>query len=188
MGQLFALRCLAGLWMEGMLTIAEVKVGTKPGRDAKRQGNQQALDNLPTGVSATVDTNQRGADDDGQVRWKIPLNGHFNDPQTCHSQAETITQNWAPLEIGNTDASNTCFHLARSGAIARWPYGDETLTVIQTRPRILIQRWRFGHPASDEVMDDLTEFINWIATGRLLGPKRMRLMMRGEVSFADSAG
>ncbi|WP_143675921.1 MULTISPECIES: hypothetical protein [Streptomyces] len=179
MGQLFALRCLAGLWMEGLLTIAEAKVGAKPKRDAERQANQSALDRLPAGISATVDADQRGADDDGSVRWGTPLQGHFNDPDTCESQPDTIAPGWAPLEIGNTDASNVCFHLNLFGAVARWPYGDETLTIMQTRPGTLIQGWRFGDPTPDRVMDDLVEFSNWIATGRMLGPKMMRVMMRG---------
>lgn len=186
MGQLFALRCLAGLWMEGLLTIAEVEVGAKPKRDRERLANQQALDCLPKDFLTTVDPDQNGADDDGSVRWKTPLPGHFNDPATCESQPELIEPDWAPLEVGNTDASSTCFHLARFGALARWPYGDETLTIMQTRPRVLIQRWRGGHPAHDEVMDDLVEFSNWIATGRMLGPKMMRGMMRGEMGFAPS--
>ncbi|MFD8965781.1 hypothetical protein ACFV0C_12360 [Streptomyces sp. NPDC059568] len=174
--------------MAGLLTIAEVEVGTKPRRDIERKANEQALDRLPTGLSATVDAHQRGANDDGSVRWKIPLNGHFNDPETRESQADIIPPDWAPLEVGNTDASSTCFHLARFGAVARWPYGDKTLTVIQTRPRVLIQRWRAGHPPIDEVMDDLVEFSNWIATGRMLGPKMMQSMMRGEVGFAAPPG
>ncbi|MFE6718705.1 hypothetical protein ACFVDU_14135 [Streptomyces albidoflavus] len=183
MGQLFALRCLAGLWMEGLLTISEVEVGAQPKQDSQRQANQQALLLLPEGISATVDPNQRGADDDGLVRWENPLSGHFNDPSDNESQPDTIAPGWSPLEVGNTDASSTCFHLARSGALARWPYGDTMLTIMQTRPRTLIQGWRMGDPAYDEVMDDLVEFSNWIATGRMFGPKIMRGMMEGEIYF-----
>ncbi|PJN19037.1 hypothetical protein CG724_09625 [Streptomyces sp. CB02120-2] len=51
-------------------------------------------------------------------------------------------------------------------------------TVVQTRPRILIQRWRGGHPAPNKAMEDLVSFSNWIAYGRMLGPKRVRGMMR----------
>ena len=43
-----------------------------------------------------------------------------------------------------------------------------------------------GDPAYDEVMDDLVEFSNWIATGRMFGPKIMRRMMEGEIHFPSS--
>lgn len=187
MGQLFALRCLAGLWMEGLLSVAEVEINAKPRRDYERQANQEALSQLPSHISAAVDLDQRGADDDGSVHWRSSLSGHFNDPVNFVSHPDTIGPGWAPLEIGNTDASNTCLHLARFGALARWPYGDDKLTIIQTRPRILIQRWRAGHTTSNEVIDDLVEFSHWIAFGRMLGPKKMRYMMKEELSASQQS-
>ncbi|MFH9420643.1 hypothetical protein [Streptomyces sp. NPDC017529] len=165
--------------MEGLLAVAPIDVGVKPKRDSERQANQAALDRLAEGISATVDADQRGADYDGTARWSVALHGDYNNPNTNKSLPGDIAPGWAPLEIGNTDASSVLLHLARFGSVARWPYGQDILTVLHTHPRGLIQGWRLGDPAPDSVMDDLAEFSNWVATGRMLGPKMMRELMRG---------
>lgn len=170
MGQLFALHCLATLWCRGDLAFIDFQVGSEPLPDAERAGNQDALRNLPEGVAAQVDTSQRGADDDGTLRWRVTLRGEIA-PESAYDEV-AIEPRRAPLEIGNTDASCTCLHLAMSGAVARWPYGSRLLTLIVTRRPTLIQRWRLGWPVEgdpDPVLDDLVEFVNQIAFTRMAG-------------------
>jgi hypothetical protein len=170
MGQLFAVHCLATLWCHGHLAFVEFKLDSEPQRDLERAQNQRLLRSLPDGVTGWVDTSQRGRDSDGVLRWDSVLQADI--VPEGDKDLVSVEPSTAPLEIGNTDASCTCFHLGQSGAVARWPYGHKTLTLVVTRPRYLIARWRMGWPREggpDPVLDDLVEFLNRIAFGRLAG-------------------
>ena len=40
---------------------------------------------------------------------------------------------WAPLEVGYTRPSRTLLHLTEFGAVARWPYGHDVITLLVQR-------------------------------------------------------
>ncbi|SNY70803.1 hypothetical protein SAMN05421748_13859 [Paractinoplanes atraurantiacus] len=155
-GQLFALACLDHLLVSGRLYVAEHPLGTAPKRDKHREANQAALATyLDPDSRAAVDLMQRGAECDGLLTWKTPI------PASGASGVIEIPPGSAPLEIGATDATTTCLHLCRRGAVARWPYGHKTLWTIGLRDRGEIQSVRTGiADTDDDFIGGLAEFMN----------------------------
>ncbi|HEY3684232.1 MAG TPA: hypothetical protein VGL93_14445 [Streptosporangiaceae bacterium] len=167
MGQLFAVHCLWTLFTFGHLAAVEFELGETPQKDVARKANQDALRHLPEGVVATVNPTQRGADSDGVLVWNAELSGVII-PKGGHNEV-TVQPGRAPLEIGHTDASATCLHLARTGSVARWPYKDGVLTLLVAHPRGILQRWRIDGPPDEPVLIDLCSFLNRIAATRTFG-------------------
>jgi hypothetical protein len=182
-GQLFALACLDHLVTKGYATISEHYIAATPKSDKFRAANQAALRaHLDPQTTVSVDESQKGAEMDGWLSWKKAIPAHNAD-----SSGLEVPIGGAPLEIGNTDASTTCLHLSRRGAVARWPYGHDTLYVLTTNPKDLINSVRIQRSAvNDPFIDDLAEFQNivWSAWwGR--GPARRRSSARAGASYVD---
>jgi hypothetical protein len=191
MGQLFALSCLMHMYGLGFLSITEIPLDAAPMGDRQRERNSRVLSNVMDGVVAEVDLEQRGAEGDGHVQWDFALPA-----VTTLGEEEGIVYvdpGTARLEIGHTDASNTCLHLARFGAIARWPYEQEFLGILAMRPRNVISTWRSNRPAR-AVFADFAEFTDIMAATRLSRPLAKGMLDRpsaeerllnARVSFGD---
>ncbi|HEX8867949.1 MAG TPA: hypothetical protein VF821_19980 [Lentzea sp.] len=164
MGQLFSLYCLARLYSAGRLAVAEFDLPASPKGDAKRRENQEVLHYLPKGVVAEVDQEQRGAEGDGQVEWSRRIRGWMQRDEK--DSKVVLSPNRAVLEIGYTDASNTCLQLMLYGAVARWPYGHKKLYVVALRPKGVEARWK-SRPPSDPIVEDLVTFWHQISLSRL---------------------
>lgn len=175
MGQLYSLYTLAMLDMGGHLLATNFRLGETPSRDADRSKNQQALNRLPKGVEAVVDPSQRNGDFDGDFAWSIDLPAiqFYGDGQNNSISCEDGSS-WAPLEIGYTDASRTLLHLAQFHTVARWPYGDEYLTLLVLTPWDAIDAWRHPDTAPNEVLQDAGEFSNIVASYRMFGWRATR--------------
>ena len=191
MGQLFALSCLMHMYGLGFLSITEIPLDAAPIGDRQRERNSRVLSNVMDGVVAEVDLEQRGAEGDGHVQWDFALPAI-----TTLGEEEGIVYvdpGTARLEIGHTDTSNTCLHLARFGAIARWPYEQEFLGILAMRPRNVISTWRSNRPAR-AIFADFAEFTDIMATTRLSRPLAQAMLDRpsaeerlfnARVSFGD---
>ncbi|KOV81765.1 hypothetical protein ADL03_27585 [Nocardia sp. NRRL S-836] len=133
-------------WDKGELAVGRIDVGSRPGPDANRAGNQAALNVLsefdadypddPPGFSAFVDPDQRlDPYGDGSFRWsgEIQLGiGVPNRPQAAAwahigPLGEGMT---VPLEIGHTDTQTTYMHLVQGIGLARWAYGSEEIVLL----------------------------------------------------------
>jgi hypothetical protein len=163
MGQLFALYCLSYIYSSGHLAVAEFEVPSSPMKDSGRLQNQEMLSKLPAGISATVDANQRGAEGDGIIEWTTPIPGIIE--TRAGKEQVMITPRRAPLEIGYTDASTTCFHLIRFGHVARWPYGHNVIAVLASYPEDATLKWHFNSP-EDPILSDFAEFGERLALTR----------------------
>ena len=132
-------RVWGGDWMSGKIGSMVVSAG-EPGPDKEIQRNQETLDaNLHEFFRAKVNPGRGGAaNHDGSLSWTQPitLNRIISDadgvkqtiPWEC--APETI-----PLEIGTTKMARTFFHLRMYGALARWPYGHDHITIMKFYPR-----------------------------------------------------
>lgn len=145
-GQLWDLSGLLTFLVEGNVRLFRVPIGAEPVQDRFRAKNQAALRaGLPEGCTARMWGAERGVsqsvdDDDGFVAfstgvkyWSWELYG--NEPLDL----DLGTYGNLPLEIGRTDASRTYLHLVENGAVARWPYNHDVLTVLVDVPR-----WRLA--------------------------------------------
>ncbi|MEU2167920.1 hypothetical protein ACH47V_25460 [Micromonospora chersina] len=160
-GQLFALACLDHLLVSGLLLLSEHPIGSLPRGDKHRAENQAALDrHLDPDTTVSVDVDQRAGEQDGFVSWAkaIPGNGR--------NGVEEVPPGSAPLEIGSTDASTTALHLCKSGAVARWPYRHDTLSVLVMRDRNLINAVRLEQTKTDDdILRSLADFMSTVWSG-----------------------
>jgi hypothetical protein len=145
-GQDVYLYRLFEFWTRGELAVGQISVGTTPGPDADRAGNQAALDVLPRtgaddpegspGFSAFVDPDQRlDPSGDGSFRWSgevhlgICVPGQPQAAAWAHidPMEEGVT---VPLEIGYTDTQTTYMHLVYGNGLARWAYGSKNVVLL----------------------------------------------------------
>lgn len=166
MGQLFALYCLMKIYTRGSLTITQFPIPGMPVKDRDRLQNQEILNSLPGGISANVTVDQRGAEADGFIQWSTPIQGLIEASTDDRKEEVAIAPRNVPLEIGYTDASTTCFHLIRSGGVARWPYGHNVLVILTTYPRGIVLKWR-NNPPDDPILADFGEFANRMVLTRM---------------------
>lgn len=130
---------VAGDYGAVVLTGAQTKGG--PGRDKDREGNASRLAELCAPFSADVDLEQNSAAEDGTLTWSAPIKCDrsagvsFIDP--CPRTAmrrlmmpAPVAPKSVPLEIGSSSPSRTMWHLLEDGAVARWPYGADFLTLL----------------------------------------------------------
>lgn len=111
-----------------------------PGRDRDREYNASKLASLYGPFSAVVDLDQHNADDDGTLSWNEPIkcdrstDVSFLDPCPGAGMRRLImpvavAPRSVPLEIGSSSPSRTMWHLIQDGAVARWPYGADFITL-----------------------------------------------------------
>ncbi len=134
----------AGL-MSGRFVRIDINVLESPGPDADRASNAAVITTLPHPFVGHVDQTQKASDwGDGGIRWTEPVLAQRStnipsvspDGSISASTAECALapmgdpRAYIPLEIGSTMASVVYGHLMRSRAVARWPYGSTTLTIL----------------------------------------------------------
>lgn len=119
-----------------------VEVGATPQADHMREANSAALADLPGPFVAHLDMDQNCADQDGVLEWTEPIVGNRSTgvkafelrPGGKEMYVGTTRwlrkPGWAPLEVGTTEPSKTLFHMKLYGAVARWPYLQDQITII----------------------------------------------------------
>jgi hypothetical protein len=82
------------------------------------------------------------ADSDGHLGWKgditlslyaCNLEAASCDSRCIHGKVVVGPQN-VPLEVGFTEYSTTMGHLLLEGGVARWPYGQNMITLLVANP------------------------------------------------------
>lgn len=126
----YAFAHMWGWLVEGSIAIAHVDVGTTPAKDAELERNSQALANLPHPFTASV-RNGVVVSNDGLLMWDENISMSYNAQpfDKVYSTCE-LKPSDAPLEIGTTTFERTYFHLIEEGSIARWPYGQDYITLL----------------------------------------------------------
>ena len=128
------------LWMwrvAGELCICRVSVGSEPGPDHDKVGNQQKLTTgLPQDFLAEV-RNGPGGGNDGEFVWNRELQLTRTTLQPDESDKVELWPyaiGWSPLEIGYTKVERTLLHLYQEGTVARWPYGSKQVVLMAMHP------------------------------------------------------
>lgn len=128
-GQALALLTVNAMIHSGKVGIFRVYVGTGALADRDREGNADALARLVHPFAATV--GPCDATGDGTLSWVEPVVGTtLGQPRGETALPPAVV----PLEIGRTLASRTWLHFAEGGALARWPYDDNEITVFMVDP------------------------------------------------------
>lgn len=123
-----------------MIRVGGLSLEGGPGRDADRERNASRLSELYGPFRADVDLEQNQADEDGTLSWHEPIrvdraSGVSFLAPCSRAGMKPITfpvtvDPWSvPLEIGSSPPSRTMLHLVEDGAVARWPYGADWLTL-----------------------------------------------------------
>lgn len=138
LGQMTSFAYFHAEWMAGGFGCVELGLVDPPGGDADRVGNAAKLADLPDPFVAHVDMTQNNADQDGFLEWTDQIFLHVStgepEPHPGGGEQPRMTKTWVkprtvPLEIGTTKPSRTWLHMQREGAVARWPYGHDRITV-----------------------------------------------------------
>lgn len=153
--QILALGLIHAGLCSGRFAQVWIRTEGTPNRDADRDANAAAVADLPGPFVATVDPQQYNADDDGTLQWseEIYADATFGKTRTTDdgriqdiSERIYVQPRKAPLEIGTTMPSRTMAHLQMEGCVARWPYGQDRITLLLNLEFPPL-RWR---PASDK--------------------------------------
>jgi hypothetical protein len=130
--QVWAFCRLHAMTRAGSLSRFRIPVGATPGRDANRVGNAAKLAAVSDGHGGYVvdlHPTQHHADYDGVFRWAEPIQ------LVCPGRSRLrVDPWWAPLEVGTCYPSRVALHLFQFGAVARWPYGQDAITVLLRVP------------------------------------------------------
>lgn len=145
-GQLSDLAALLNFLGDGDIRLIEVPVNVRPKKDRFRAENEAALKaGLPEGVEVNVWGSAQGQsnsvnDNDGYVNFPSGMVCASWEPWGKPPVQVNLSSYWKiPLEIGHTDASRTWAHLLHEGAVARWPYGHESVGVLVNYPHFCLQ-------------------------------------------------
>lgn len=124
----------------GAFTRTVIRVNALASPDRDRQANTAALEALPPPFAAWVDPGQAtSSSGDGRLAWRgiIRADRSTGVPYTAACRqaravvvARAVQPGAVPLEIGTTAASRTLMHLTQGVGVARWPYGDERITLL----------------------------------------------------------
>jgi hypothetical protein len=117
----------------GRVRRTAIQVGVTPGADRDHARNQQKLTDALAGwgFEADVQPSTGGRTDDGDVTWAGDL-GLLSPAEVDAGvpPAAVLGPGRASLEIGYTLPSRTYTHLYERGAVWRWPYGSDRLTLL----------------------------------------------------------
>lgn len=119
--------------MSGDAAETVIEVGLTPFRDAERQANATALEDLlPEPFNAHIDRTQSNAPQDGWLEWaapitvrrscRVPYYPSASDTPAPLTAPRIIPPGRVPLEVGSTMPSRTHLHLCEDQGVARWPY------------------------------------------------------------------
>lgn len=126
----FCFAQIHALLHEGRILCCQVGVGDRPLADSQRQEMNVLLSDLPEPFHATFSGGTN--DSDGKFGWDAEIT-------FCHRGGDR--ERWrgasgpghVPLEIGYTSGAVTWMHLKLEGGVARWPYGQNCITVLYMR-------------------------------------------------------
>lgn len=121
-----------GLILRGAIAMAEVNIGYEPQADKEVAFHKEVLqrrdDKLFYGDFWGEKTEY-----DGWVNWTRPTRFEI---KRCDDKGRLIGRDFpvlepreVPLEVGYTEGSRTLTHLRFRGALARWPYGSQIITI-----------------------------------------------------------
>lgn len=115
---------------QGDLLLAKVKVGRGPYKNRDIGKNQDCLNQLPYPFFGEF-AGEVGllADNDGAFWWTsdIVVDVMLSSGELLE---KTLSPSQYPLEVGTTTFEKTLYHLKSCGGLARWPYGDEFITLM----------------------------------------------------------
>lgn len=124
----------ANIWawvQNGDVALVRIGLFGTPAPDAEIETNRARLSTLVEPFKAEVWNGT--ADSDGFLSWDReialdcqPRPRRADGAPTAHPRRPGR----APLEIGLTRSSRTFMHLAAEGAVARWPYGHDFVTLL----------------------------------------------------------
>jgi len=137
--ELYAYARILCMIYEGQLTIVTIPFGEEPFQDHCIDENNLALSRLPDGITAKFTGGL--SDDDGIVRWSVPLSlNMFVDGKEYKS---TLTPDgyppYAPLEVGYTSFVTSFNHLLEVGILARWCYGSDSIRLIHYTGKLMCE-------------------------------------------------
>jgi hypothetical protein len=128
----------------GKVVICRVRTGGVPGSDNSVRGNNELLSSVPKPFEASFEPQTGGgADNDGWFTWNKPIKMQLHS-MTDDGKMVYVKPWLLPLEVGTTAYSKTLLHI-RTAGVARWPYGDEWITVFYRLPQFhvdMLQDWR----------------------------------------------
>ena len=134
-GDIYAAFCFAHLhsWIGiGKVLIADIEIGTGPGRDSEIDKNNQLLARLPAPFSGKFWGNNDSCD--GYVKWHKPIElGQID--CTGREIVTVIPPRSVPLEVGLTRPDTTIYHILREHGLARWPYGSKRIRLFVKNPQ-----------------------------------------------------
>jgi hypothetical protein len=132
LGQLYAAALVHNEILRGDIVMRRVPVGDIPAADSEREENASALSKMPKPWIPHLDMQQYGADSDGSLSWERPV-GFLRVESDLHPNGSVVKiapSSGVALEVGSTLPSRTWLHLWREGAVARWPYGDDAVSIL----------------------------------------------------------
>jgi len=118
--------------LDGGILHLKLRVGASPVSDAQIEVNISRLAKLPAPFETSM---QFGlADQDGFLFWRKPIRLAKSKGAEIVDHVELPGGGGAPIEVGYTQGSRTLMHFAEYGCLARWPYGQECLTLLWRHP------------------------------------------------------
>lgn len=123
----------------GDIVACDLRIGESPSADSEVDTNlaklRKGLSNLTNsagGVACPVFDVSLWcglADEDGALSWSPYLEFHsFADGKPHHTEWLTCDR-FVPIEVGSQASAKTLVQLSSLGALARWPYGSDTIRV-----------------------------------------------------------
>lgn len=131
-GQLWAAALVHGGLSAGEIVIRRIPVCATPSPDRMRKDNAEALASMPEPWKPSLDMEQANGDCDGILSWDqaVAFLQAETDDKPYGSLVRVEPKSGVPLEVGSTMPSRTWLHLFGNLAVARWPYGDDHVTVL----------------------------------------------------------
>jgi len=117
-------------WMENKIVWCQIYAGAEPNRDSDIEGNQAILDGLGEGFHAEFWGQL--CDSDGTLWWDGALTLDNVSSYAGRRECSVFVKhkNQIPLEVGTTTFDRTLWHLGQQQFVARWPYGDDWISVL----------------------------------------------------------
>ena len=128
-GALYCLARVNGLIAEGHVGLCRVELGTEPHPDRARSANAAALTEAPWPFTFTLADQNNDPNGDGTAEWCSPI--RLDAYQGGEPGVVTVESRGSlPLEVGRCEPFTVLMHLARSGGVARWPYGSDSVWML----------------------------------------------------------
>lgn len=124
--------------LAGGILHLKVRVGAFPVSDDQIEENIARLAKLPAPFETSMQFGK--ADQDGFLFWRRPIRLAKSERAGIVDRIELPGGGGAPIEVGYTTGSRTLMHFAEYGCLARWPYEQESLTLLWRHPNTALKR------------------------------------------------